>query len=156
MGLHFTSGSAGRCPPGHTSTTPVQPCILGQTRAQMELSVAEVRLRAARFGVTAFATTKAACRGFARRNGWRSLARLFVVMVSLVAGAGAAAAQGRTGTIAGVVKGDDGNRLPGVTVTVENQAAGIRKTATTDADGQYDVSDVPADGEYVVGASLVG
>ena len=87
----------------------------------------------------------------------RSLAsRLFLVIVSLVAGAVAASAQSRTGTIAGVVTGDDGNRLPGVTVTVENQAAGVRKTATTDADGRYDVSDVPADGEYVVGASLIG
>ncbi len=85
-----------------------------------------------------------------------SAGRLFLVIVSLVAGAVSASAQSRTGTIAGVVTGDDGNRLPGVTVTVENQAAGIRKTATTDADGHYDVSDVPADGEYVVGASLVG
>jgi hypothetical protein len=74
----------------------------------------------------------------------------------LLAVAGAAAAQGRTGTITGVVTGDDGNRLPGVTVTVENPSAGVRRTATTDADGRFDISELPADGEYLVGASLVG
>jgi len=84
------------------------------------------------------------------------LKRLFLATVSLLAVAVAAAAQSRTGTIAGAVTGEDGNRLPSVTVTVENQAAGVRRTVTTDADGRYDVSDIPADGEYIVGASLVG
>jgi len=82
--------------------------------------------------------------------------RLLAAAVSLLIAAAAASAQGRTGTIVGVVTGDDGNRLPGVTVTIENQASGLRRTVVTDADGRYEISDVPAEGEYVVGASLVG
>src|SRR6185436_1304073 len=82
--------------------------------------------------------------------------RALLAFLTVLAVAGAAAAQARMGTIAGVVTGDDGNRLPGVTVTAENSAAGVRRTATTDADGRFDISDVPADGEYIVGASLVG
>jgi hypothetical protein len=85
-----------------------------------------------------------------------SAGRLLVAAVSLVIAAGPAHAQGRTGTISGVVTGEDGNRLPGVIVTIENPAAGVKRTATTDGEGRYDVTDVPADGDYVVGASLVG
>src|SRR5262249_14500249 len=64
--------------------------------------------------------------------------------------AGAAAAQPRTGTISGVVTGDDGNHLPGVTVTIENAATGTRRSATTDAEGRYAVPDLPVDVEYLV------
>ena len=85
-----------------------------------------------------------------------SARRLMLAFLAVVVASSAATAQGRTGTIAGIVTGDDGNRLPGVTVTVDNQAAGIRRTVTTDADGRFDVSYVPVDGEYIVAASLVG
>src|SRR5262245_42483548 len=85
-----------------------------------------------------------------------SAGRALLAFLTVFSMVGAAAAQSRTGASAGVVTGDDGNRLPGVTVTVENQAAGVRRTATTDADGRYDISDLPTVGEYVVGASLVG
>src|SRR5207249_8742757 len=88
-------------------------------------------------------------------GGLMSAGRLLLVAVSLVIATTAAAAQSRTGTIAGVVTGDDGNRLPGVTVTVENQTAGVKRIVTTDADGRYEVADVAAEGEYVVSASLV-
>jgi len=82
--------------------------------------------------------------------------RALLAFLTVLAVAGAAAAQSRTGTIAGVVTGDDGNRLPGVTVTAENPSAGVRRTAITDADGRFDISELPADGDYIVGASLAG
>jgi len=82
--------------------------------------------------------------------------RLLAAAVSLVLAVGSASAQSRPGTITGTVSGDDGNRLPGVVVTVENASASFKRTVTTDPDGRYEISDVPADGESVVGASLVG
>src|ERR1041385_8691821 len=62
---------------------------------------------------------------------------LALVILSFVAVGTGASAQGRTGTIAGMVTGDDGNRLPAVTIVVENSAAAVRRSATTDADGRY-------------------
>src|SRR5438067_11448261 len=89
-------------------------------------------------------------------GGLMSARRLLLATAFLVLAATAASAQGRTGTITGVVTGDDGNRLPGVIVTIENAAGSVKRTATTDPDGRYELADVPAGGEYVVGAALVG
>jgi len=65
-------------------------------------------------------------------------------------------AQTDTGTIAGTVRGDDGNRVAGVTITIEQAGGAIRRTATTDAYGRYEIGDFPADAEYIVRAELSG
>jgi carboxypeptidase family protein/TonB-dependent receptor-like protein len=81
--------------------------------------------------------------------------RLLLAVLYVLAAA-AASAQPRTGSIAGTVTGDDGNHLPGVTVTVQDSAGGFKRTATTDVDGRFVVTDVPMDGEYIVHATLIG
>lgn len=49
------------------------------------------------------------------------------------------------GSIAGVVKGTDGNPWAGVTVSVEPDGGGAaERTATTDANGKYKLADLPA------------
>jgi hypothetical protein len=78
-----------------------------------------------------------------------------LIALGFVAIAATAAAQSRTGSITGTVTGDDGNRLPGVTITVENVAAAIRRSAMTDADGRYTITDVPIDVDCAVRAALV-
>jgi hypothetical protein len=85
-----------------------------------------------------------------------SAVRLMLVFLSVIAAASAAAGQGTTGIVSGVVTSDDGARLPGATVTVEGQTGGARGTAITDAEGRYSVGDVPIDGRYVVRVALAG
>lgn len=48
-----------------------------------------------------------------------------------------ASAQGGTGQIEGAVLDEQGGVLPGVTVTLQNQASGVQRVAVTEADGRY-------------------
>lgn len=66
------------------------------------------------------------------------------------------AAQRMTGAVSGAVRGDAGNDLAGVTVTVDNQATGLVRTAVTDERGQYVVGSLPVEGEYDVRVELAG
>jgi carboxypeptidase family protein len=82
--------------------------------------------------------------------------RAALAFALIVCVAGGAVAQSRTGTISGTVTGDEGNRLPGVTVSVQNDMNGVRRTATTDADGHYTIPDLPVEGDYIVRVALAG
>ncbi len=79
-----------------------------------------------------------------------------LAVLCIAAAASPVRAQPRTGSISGVITGGDGNRLPGVTVTVENAEAGVKRTTLTDPDGQYEIADLPIDVEYLVRAALAG
>jgi hypothetical protein len=46
-------------------------------------------------------------------------------------------AQGGTGLIEGVVRDSEGGVLPGVTMTLRNQATGVTRTTVTETDGSY-------------------
>src|SRR5262249_24858784 len=83
-------------------------------------------------------------------------ARIAALAVLLAATPTALAAQVRTGSIGGTVTNDEGNRLPGVAVTLENDLSGLRRSATTDAEGYYEIPDLPVEGDYVVRVSLAG
>ena len=83
-------------------------------------------------------------------------ARIAAFAVLLAVAPTVLAAQSRTGSIAGTVANDEGNRLPGVAVTVENDLSGLRRSATTDAEGYYEIPDLPAEGDYLVRVSLAG
>jgi len=83
-------------------------------------------------------------------------ARIAAVVALLVCAPLTAVAQSRTGVIGGTVTSDEGKRLAGVSVTVENDVSGLRRTATTDAEGQYSIANLPVDGEYVVRVALAG
>ena len=85
-----------------------------------------------------------------------SSVRLAAAFTLVMCTAAAAGAQPRTGTIVGTVSGADGNRLPGVSVTVETVETGFHRSATTDADGRYAIEDLPAGTEYVVRVALAG
>ena len=86
-----------------------------------------------------------------------SLARLVLaILACLAAMPSGAAAQPATGAVTGTVSGDEGNRLSGVIVTVQNQVTGIRSTATTDADGRYEIANLAGAGEYQVSVALAG
>jgi hypothetical protein len=74
---------------------------------------------------------------------------------ALCATASRAAAQSGSGAITGVVTGDDGSRLPGVTVTVETEPWG-RRTTTTDGDGAYVFDGLPGGRTYRVEATVAG
>ena len=66
-----------------------------------------------------------------------------------------AAAQPATATLFVQVSDTIGGRLPGVSLSVVNQATGVQRTATTTAGGAAVVPLLPA-GDYVVQARLDG
>ena len=63
-------------------------------------------------------------------------------------------AQTSAGTLRGVVRDTSGGGIPGVSLTLTNQATGAIATATSAADGSYTASVAP--GAYSVNASLKG
>src|SRR6266540_2537674 len=85
-----------------------------------------------------------------------SVIRPVLAILSVMAAATGAYAQPRTGTIAGVVSSEDGNPLPGASVTVESRTTGVSATAVTDETGHYAVPDIPTEGNYVVRVALAG
>lgn len=85
----------------------------------------------------------------------RSLVRLSLVGVGLLGVAAAAAAQTGLATVTGIVSDDSQAAIPGVSVTVTNQATNVTYTGVTNDAGNYIVTGVPI-GEYVVGAELSG
>ena len=64
-------------------------------------------------------------------------------------------AQSGNGQIEGVVKDAQGGLLPGVTVTLRNQASGVQRTSVTESDGWYRFPAL-GPGVYTLTASLAG
>jgi hypothetical protein len=89
----------------------------------------------------------------------RALVRLMVPLtVMMLAGLiapGAAAGQTGLATVTGIVSDDSGAPVPGITVTVSNQATNITYTGVTNAAGNYIITSVPIGG-YVISAELQG
>ncbi|MCC7123621.1 MAG: TonB-dependent receptor [Acidobacteria bacterium] len=75
---------------------------------------------------------------------------LFLTVIS-----GSLTAQGGTGIISGTALDAQGGVLPGVSVTLRNQASGITRTAVTEGDGSYRFPALPP-GRYAVLAELSG
>jgi hypothetical protein len=74
----------------------------------------------------------------------------------LLVSTGTTSAQTTTGAIAGTVTGDSGNRLSGVTVSVQNQLTSASVGAVTDSEGRYELRGLAVEGEYQVRVSLAG
>ncbi len=69
---------------------------------------------------------------------------------------GQAFAQKRTGTISGIVKDEQGELLPGVTVEVKGEALMGTRSTTTDARGEFRFIALPVGPEYEVTFTLQG
>jgi hypothetical protein len=79
---------------------------------------------------------------------------LTLVIILLLAGPGFA--QKRTGTITGAVKDEQGEALPGVTVTVKGEALMGTRSMITDAKGEFRFIALPVGSDYEVTFSLQG
>ncbi len=87
----------------------------------------------------------------AARSGWIVL---IVGLFNLCMSPSVASAQS-TASISGVVKDTAGGVVPGVSVTVKNDATGAAQEAISDGNGRYQVTALQA-GAYTVTASLTG
>jgi hypothetical protein len=65
---------------------------------------------------------------------WRRVCGLCVLLWSI---ATYAAAQGSAGRIEGIVRDEQAGVLPGVAMTLRNQATGVTHTLTTEGDGRF-------------------
>ena len=77
------------------------------------------------------------------------------VLVPLLAATAVAQSQANTADLVGVVRDQTGAVLPGVEVTVRNQATDLTRTAVSGGDGAYRVLILPT-GTYEVRAALAG
>src|SRR5262245_60301871 len=78
-----------------------------------------------------------------------------LLLAILVGTAGAAGAQTFRGGISGRVTDATGAVLPGVTVTVTNDATAVSRTTVTSTTGDFSVPDLPL-GAYTIEAALQG
>ena len=62
---------------------------------------------------------------------------LAIATIGLILGVGAAYAQETTGTIIGIITSQDGATMPGVTVTISDEATGFERTTVSNAAGEY-------------------
>ena len=85
----------------------------------------------------------------------RRAVHLFLVITAALVLSAHAAAQGGSGQISGTVRDEQGGALPGVTVTLRNQATGVQRTVVTEPDGTYRFGAL-APGRYAVTAELSG
>ena len=66
-----------------------------------------------------------------------------------------ASASTQTGSVRGIAVDGSGNRLPGITVSLQTEQGKLVQTVLTGADGSYSVQDVPA-GKYVLTTTFAG
>jgi Carboxypeptidase regulatory-like domain len=85
----------------------------------------------------------------------RLFLRCFFVAVSWTVVVGTGGAQTPTGTIVGTVSDQSRALLPGVTITIENQATGVKATALTNDEGHFVVPYLQP-GRYILLAQLQG
>ena len=60
-----------------------------------------------------------------------------------------------TGSVRGIAVDGSGNRLPGITVSLQTEQGKLVQTVLTGADGSYSVQDVPV-GKYVLTTTFAG
>lgn len=84
---------------------------------------------------------------------WLFSGLLAMAITTIVAGQ--VFAQGGTGQIEGVIKDEQAGVLPGVTLTLRNQASGVVRTTVTESDGRYRFPALGS-GVYTLKAELSG
>ncbi|MBC8151612.1 MAG: carboxypeptidase regulatory-like domain-containing protein, partial [Bacteroidetes bacterium] len=65
-------------------------------------------------------------------------------------------AQTTDATIVGIVKGTNGEVLPGATVTARNQSTGFQINTVSNVDGRFAIRQAPLGGPYTITVSYVG
>ena len=96
------------------------------------------------------------CAHDSRSGHYRRSFRTVIAALALALVAAAAAAQVSTFDLSGVIKDEQGGVLPGVSVTMRNEASGQTRTVVTDASGQYYFASLPPQGTWELAAELVG
>src|SRR3954469_14217450 len=81
--------------------------------------------------------------------------RAALLVVCVLAGASAAAAQNTTGTITGLVLDEQNLPVPGATIAVEDINRGFTRTTTSAEDGTFELPGLQP-GEFRLTASLQG
>jgi hypothetical protein len=82
--------------------------------------------------------------------------RAVVLAVALGAIAVPLAAQVSTFDLSGVIKDEQGGVLPGVTVTMRNEATGLARTVVSDSNGVYYLANLPPQGTWELTTILAG
>src|SRR5262245_18015472 len=85
----------------------------------------------------------------------KSLRRALATALAVVLWNGSLLAQSTTGRISGIVSDSSGAVLPGVVVTVTEQATGLTRSASSDQSGAYLIVNLPV-GSYTVSTELAG
>jgi outer membrane receptor protein involved in Fe transport len=86
---------------------------------------------------------------------WKKALLRLATVFALVGLAGLASAQMTRGSLGGTVRDDTGGVLPGVTVTITNEATGIARAVVTNAEGFYRAPALEP-GKYSVSVELSG
>jgi hypothetical protein len=87
----------------------------------------------------------------------RRISRALALAIALLCWSGSAYAQGvTTAAMQGVVKDDQGQVIPGVTVTATHAPSGTVYEAVTQADGRFTIPGMRVGGPYAASAALTG
>src|SRR5262245_50335153 len=90
------------------------------------------------------------------KSSWGRVVLFLYLVAGMVTGWSALAiAQGDYGTIEGIIADEQGAPLPGVTITLTNQASGVSRTVVSEGDGRYRVPAIQP-GKYTLKAELAG
>jgi hypothetical protein len=81
--------------------------------------------------------------------------RLFGLAAILSLALSCASTAVQTGSVRGIAVDGSGNRLPGITVSLQTEQGKLVQTVLTGADGSYSVQDVPV-GKYVLTTTFGG
>lgn len=84
------------------------------------------------------------------------LVRNVVTAVAVLSAAVPLAAQVSTFELSGVIKDEQGGVLPGVSVTMRNEASGVTRTVVSDVNGRYYFANLPPQDTWELTADLAG
>jgi Carboxypeptidase regulatory-like domain/TonB dependent receptor len=79
-----------------------------------------------------------------------------VFAIGLTCAAAPVVAQVSTFELSGVIRDEQGGVLPGVSVTVRNEATGVTRTVVSDANGRYYFANLPPQGTWELSTELAG
>ncbi|RIV27318.1 carboxypeptidase regulatory-like domain-containing protein [Fibrisoma montanum] len=82
--------------------------------------------------------------------------KLIICLSGLLLASSATFGQTTDATITGVIKGNNGEVLPGATITARNESTGFQTGTVSNIEGRYTMRQVPLGGPYTITVSYVG